>query len=706
MTTDAASLTQSEIASVEAFDPQAAGILKSRRTRALDATLPAPDAQDILRLRYRLDAFYHDWIYGSGGRALSAEAYDSQNSDNFVAGVPGLLRIRDMRYHRDQMPAKYQALMKGPVRLRTNFTANEIDRTVALATRNPPKVSIAPAGREPEDRLRSQKETRWANMLLSALERAAGEPLFYPFADALFEGGVAVWEVFKTDAYEKLDLKQGADETDAEYNARTDALLTGADLPFGVRVPDPLGVRLGLTDYGAKVALNIQMLQYRQVYAKQEARLSPEKLDELRLPRPGDRGGPSDYQFPNGMSSTDGSVECITYHDDRWYAYMVGGIIVDGPTEHGWASIPILPSWGSVTSSAHFAEKYMGIAWGTIEIEQGMNDLLSTKYDIGQTFARPKATIETPLDGQLRNPSGTPSTIDLRGQDGVPELMPGQKVVDAFAGFQDHIPQELLSELRSLRQVSSLNPIAAGESPGADPSGFAINSLQASTQMRYEVLLDNLARSYGQLVDFIRGGVKDGPISETVTLSMKSDDGIYENLSLGPDDVTTVPSEVELDPMNDVNRLAARESLMAGNAAGFIPRRVVQEKGFGSSDTKRWDDEIFEDKVGMAIMGLAVQKSIETVSGPPPGMPAPGAPPAVGPDGQLLQDASGQPPGGGGAPKPQTSGTPAGDAGAVPALPNPTSVGPEAAAASQGVGQRNANRARGGQRPRNQGSPV
>ena len=697
---DTGSLTPNALTDVEEFDPESAGILKRRRTAALDKTLPEPTADDILRLRERLDGFYHDWIYGSGGRGPSAEAYDGARQDNFAVGVPGLLRIRDMRYHRDQMPKKYRDQLKAPYRFRTNFTANEIDRTVALATRNPPRFEIPAAGRDPADRLRSLKETRWTNMLIPALERAAGEPLVYPFADALFEGGIGIWEVFRTEAYDDIDFTQGADESDDVYLERTSEALAKSKLPFGVRVPDPLGVRLGLNDYGARCALVIETMQYRQIYHAQEQRYSAERLTEMRLPRPGDRGTPVVY--PDGSTTTDGSVECIRYNDDRWYAYMVGGVFVDGPTEHGWPSIPVIPSWGSVTSSAHFAEKYMGIAWGTIEQEQAMNDLLTTKIDIGVTFARPKATIETPIQGQLRSPDNRPSTIDLRGIDGVPELMPGQKVVDAFAGFEDHIPSELLSEIRSIRQTSSLNPVAAGESPGADPSGFVINSLQASTQMRYEVLLDNLGRSVGQLADFIRKGIKDGPISEAVSLTILADDGVVENLSLAPEDVTDVPCVVTLDPMNDVNRLALRESLMAGNAAGFIPRRVVQEQGFGASDTKRWDDEIFEDKVGIMIMGLAAQRALEVVSGPPPDSTVPGASSGlVGPNGQPIRSKPTVPGAG-----EQTAGAPSGDNGAAPHPPNPASVGPEAAATSHGVGQRNANRARGGMRPGNQGSPL
>jgi len=678
---DPLTLTLAEMDAIAELDPSGAAALRRRRSNALDQELPQPDEDDLNRLRTRLDSFFHDWVHGTGPTDVD-ESGTSEGVSPDSGGTPGLLRIRAMRYHEDQMPKKYRDLLQTPYRFRTNFTANEIERTVALATRNPPQIAIAAGGREPEDRRKAMAETRWANMLMPALERQAGEPLLYPFADGLFEGGVGYWEVFQTGAYDDLNLDKGDDEGDEEYMERTTTLLSRSRLPFGVRVPDPLSVRVGINDYGSYCAMIIETKPYRQVFRRLEAKLGSDALEAKRMPRPEDRGTPigPGGGTSGGWSAADGTAECIRYYDDRWTAYMVNGHMAD-VEEHGMPGMPLIPAWGSVTSSAHFAKKYMGIVWGTIDQEQALNDLLTTEIDIGITFARPKATIESPLEGQLRNPSGVPSTIDLRGFDGVPELMPGQKVVDAFKDFKSHIEPALLSAIMSIRQASSLNPIAAGESPGSDPSGFAINSLQAASQMRYEILLDNLGRSVGQLIDFLRKMVLEGPISEIVNLAIQSDDDVMENLALGPDDISAVPSVVTLDPMNDVNRLAIRDSLMAGNQGGYVPKRIVQEQGFGAKDAKAWDDEIFEDQLTMAIMQIAVQDVVMTVSPAPPPMPGQEGPP------------------GGGAPGDQPTGA---GVGAVPTEPSGPSVGAEAAASSRSA----SNVARGGQQPPQQGTPI
>ena len=679
---DPSLLTEADLDEIEDFDPDSAASLRRRRDAALDLELPQPDEDDLNRLRTRLDSFFHDWVYGTGPVDVTeADAREGVTTD--ATGTPGLLRIRAMRYHEDQMPAKYRELLRAPYRFRTNHTANEIERTVALATRNTPQITIAAGGRSPDDRRKALSETRWANMVIPALERQAGEPLVYPFFDALFEGGVGYWEVFQTGAYDDLDLVQREDEDDDAYMERTTSALMRSKLPFGVRVPDPLAVRVGVNDYGAFCGLIIERKPYRQVFSRLEARLGHDALEAKRMPQPTDRGapiGPSGATSGDGWFGDDGTCECVRYYDDRWTAYMVNGHMVE-VVEHGMPGMPLIPAWGSVTSSAHFAQKYMGIVWGTIDQEQALNDLLTTAVDIGITFARPKPVIETPPEGALKSRDGVPSTIDLRGTDGVPELMPGQKIVDAFANFKSHIDPGLLQMIQGIMQTSSLNPIAAGESPGSDPSGFAINSLQAATQMRYEILLDNGGRSVGMLIDFLRKMVKEGPIREVVNLSIEGDDGVMENLALGPDDISDVPCSVTLDPMNDVNRLAIRDSLMAGNQGGFVPRRIVMEQGFGAKDAKAWDDEIFEDKITMAIQDIAVQDVLLTVSPAPPAAPAPA---------------------GGEQPKDDEK-TGAG-VGAVATKPSAPSVGKEAAAASR-VSGRDANRARGGQQPRNQGVP-
>jgi len=653
--------------------------LEAQRRAALDLRYPKPTEQYVQEMRAQLEAAFQTWRFGDSGNS-------DQGADE---GPPGLQRIRQMRYHRDRMPQKWQRMLQVPYRVRSNLTANEIERTVALATRNPPKVRILPASREPEDGERAEKETRWAQELGPALERAYG-PIIRQFFDTLFECGDAVFEVYITDAFDDIDFDKDPDEEDDAFHERTDRELqrvaTSGRLPFGVRVPDMMTVLYDIDDDGeVYVAMFVETKPYRVVHSTLTKRLSAEKLAELRLPRPGDRGWPGDGVFSGVTGSPSGTVETIRYYDRRWYGYMVGGKFVDGPVEHEMPAVPVIPAWGVTTASSQRHERLQGIVWGTVEQEQAINDTLTTSVDIGVTFSRPRPTIETPVGGSLRSPTGRPSTLKLDGT-GAIELMPGQQLKDAFGTFQSRIPPELMQTLLAVRQRSSLNPVAQGESPGADPSGFALNSMQAASQMRYEILLDNGARSYGKLVDFLRSMVRDGPIGERVFLGVQGARGdTVEWLGLGPEETSEVPAVVSIDPLNDVNRLAIRESLMVGNQRGLVPRRVVQEMGYGADDPDAWDDELAEDFAFVNLMQQAFMEAMTIVSGQQV---------AVGPDGQ-----------------PVPAETAGGEmdalraAGGAPAPVRGATIGREAAGGDQ-LTARNAARSRGGQQPRNQGAPV
>ena len=678
-------LPQDERQQLEAFDSDAAEELNAQRKAKLDAEWPKPDEQDIKEQRENLEALWHDFRYGEGGKT---DEDGTLTDETAGLGEPGLSRIRQMRHHRDQMPEKWRQQLDVPYRFRSNLTKNEIERTVALATRNRPTIKIAPMSDRAEDRTSSEKEVRWSNELLPALER--NKPFVRLFADAMFEGGRAVWEIYSTGAFDDIDFEDQEDgEVDDDFNQRKDRELMGVaaqrKYPIGVRVPDMLSVLYDEDDDGVTVAMFIETKRYRLVYsALKKKHADTDKWDELALPKPGDAGVPSGGGFDVAFSSTTGMVETIRYYDRRWYVYMVAGKIIE-QVEHGMPGTPVIPAWGISTNSSKHSEQAEGVVAGTIEMEQALNDLITMEIDIGITFGRPKIAIETPIEGSLRSDSGKPSRLDFSTK-GAPELMPGQKAVDVFKDFKSRIDPALLSTIMQIRQQSSLNPIASGESPGSDPAGYTVNALSAGAQMKYEILLDNFAKSIGLVVDFIRNMIKYGPIEEKVFLLVEGAEDAVEFLGLGPEDVSDVPSEVVINPLNDINRLAIRQSLIDGNKQRYIPRSVVQIDGFGAQDADTWDDEINEDFAVEQYRGLALEQArmelaLEGGLPQPPG----------------LVDSRGNP---------LQSRSPGSDDGAEPADPSAPTVGRDVSEASQASSTRGgsvSSRSRGGQRPRGQG---
>ncbi|MCR4338974.1 MAG: hypothetical protein NUW01_03700, partial [Gemmatimonadaceae bacterium] len=621
------------LAQVDDDEGSAEDALDEQRKADLDRRYPKPTEQDIANVRSELEAEFREWKFGEYGPTDE----DRETAPTFTDGIPGLARIRQMRYHRDRMPQKWQNLLQTPYRIRSHFTGQELERTVALATRNPPQVKIKPASSEPDAREAAEREQRWCQALIPALERAVNQPLLRMYADALFEGGDAAFVPYVTGAYDDVDFDdQKENEDDDAYNERKDAELQAVSasgaLPIGVRVPDMMGVLYDEDETGIYVKMLIEHKPHRVVYSELMTRLSPEKVEELRMPRPGDRSVGTDSSWWGG--SLAGISECITYCDRRWYVYEVNGRIVEC-AEHEMPGVPFITGHGFTTSSARRAERYQGVVWGTIEQEQAINDWITTEVDIGLTFGRPKPYVKTPVGGNLRNPTSGPQVVKFDGS-GAVELMPGQEIADAAKDFESRLRPEVLNILLSIRQNASINPVSAGESPGADPSGFALNSMQAASQMRFETLLDNYARSIGLLLDYIRKMVKYGPIGEPIFLTVTGRKGAVEVLGLRPDEISDVPCEVSIDPMNDVNRLAIRESLMVGQERGFVPRRIVQTLGFGASDADEWDDEIAEDMGEVQLMGLALEAAKQIVFEQPAGDPAAGSG-LVGPNGQPIQ---------------------------------------------------------------------
>lgn len=676
-------LTEDELAEEERLAREAAA-----------ADYPQPELQDIQDLRKILEEDLRVYRFGRG--EANQDGRGTTASDEQLNGPIGLQQVRDMRYQRDQMPDKWQRILKTPYRFRSRLTHNEIMRVVALMTRNRPAAEIKPRGPGSKAQERAERETRWANELIPALERQAAFPLMRTYVDSVAEAGIGIFEVYLNSEYDDVDEEILADPTEdpRRYNRERDQALQARGLPFGVQVIDPMNALLDFDETGIARAIIVERRRYKDVYARLRRKLGHEAFEELRLPNPWQPGGSSPAL--NTVSDARGEVEIMRYYDRYWYVYVVGGKIVEA-TPHGMPSTPIVTSFAATTSSSNYSERLQGVVWGMVAMEQALNDLITLRLDVGFTFGRPRLAIETDVEGQLRSPDGKPTTVDFSDPTKAVELNRGQKVVDAFKDFQSRLDPNLEQTIMGLWQRSGMNPVAQGDSPGADPSGYSINSLQAAANALYETSLDNVARGLGNLIDFVRRMIRD-TIGERVFLTVPMADrrqGGTEWLGLGPDDVDETPCEVRIDPLNDVNRLAIRESLMVAMEKGIVPRRVVQTVGFGADDPDDWDDQIVEDQAFQMLVQMAVQEALAIVQGgalqPDPSMGAggpQGAPPQGGPQ--------------------QVGGAPAGDNGAMPAAPQGASVGRETVAAQQGGANpatRNANRARGGQRPRGQGVP-
>lgn len=645
------------------------------RRRRLPDRHPQPSLGDLLTMRDRIDRTTREWM-------------------RLVTDV------RANRFHQDQLPTKWRDKLgiddDELHRFRTNLTDNEISRVVALMTRNRPKVYVPPVGDRPTARSYAEKQTKWSQELIEALERQSVMPIWDRGDDAAVETSLGVYEVFLTEDYdryadlaERISGMSGAEKADAE------AELRAYGLPFGVRALDPTTVRWepGYGNRSTSAVLISELKDYRQVYGELADSLDDDAWEQAHLPDPDTIGNPDHNGWRiasyDGHPDEDGQVEVLRYYDDYWLVEYVAGRCVQA-IPHGLPGCPIFLQFGKVTSSTYRGYMLRGVTFGMLEHETVLNDLLTLWEDNQFSYGRPFPVVQTSENGSpLVDQRGNPVPIDLSDPEHPPQLGPGQTVADAFGQFRGQIDPAFVQLLNQYFHMSGLNPIAQGESPGADASGFALNTQQSAATALYVQLLKNKQRTMGEILDFARSLVRDVCGFGVTVASGGSDGQPLEYVTLYPDEVTDVPTRVTIDPLSDAQRMAVTQWAINGEKEGYLQHRTVQRIAYGSviDDLEAEDRGIIVDQAKRGIVEAITQAVIQRVIGDAfPEL----APPAT-------------PPGGG-------SGV--GGAGGLPMgppAPQPSTIGREGAEASrqtpggQSPAQTVANGARGGQQPANQG---
>lgn len=634
------SLTPDETKDLAQNDPELLAEAQREESRELELLWPEPDENDV-RLFY--DRMKKVW---GGHKALMA-------------------LHRKVRYLRDETPEKWRRHLEDRQRIHTRLSHNEVLRVGANQARNPYKVECRAAGTEPKAVKRAKKQTRWASEFWPAMERASLFPLRRRFVDSQIGDGMAVYEVYVTHRYDAVNTderdveepgKDGAPgsvrkETPKEYLQRTEQeiLELGECAEIGVRWVDAMAVfpepdegdRVSPASHGIGRVVIAERKMYRDVYRGLLKRKGRKAVEELQLPAVGSMGWPANYETWGVLTGTEtaaadgsvgivpndaaGEVEHLRYYDPVWYVEIVGGKVVTCE-KHGMPGVPVFVGWCIVTGSSFLSEALEGITWGMLDIELAANDLLTYKVDSTITFGRPAPVIETPQGGnRMEGKDHKPVELDLSDVTKVKQLAPGQTVADAFEGFRTRIQDSDISALLGLWQQNGLNPIAQGQSPGASPAGYTVNSLMGASLAPYDQPIENEEKIAGQVIDFVRLMIRD-TIKERLYLAVPMEDkkvGGTEWLGLGPEDVDETPCRVTIDPLSDANRMAMRESLHAGRVAGYISRSRVQREGYNVEDTEAEDLEIIEDSAMEKLAAVLLENVFQRVR-IAPAMPPPG----------------------------------------------------------------------------------
>lgn len=637
-------------------------------TAAIEAELEGtPELRELQREQFPFDP--EDYPEPT---QADIESYLEVLRTDFSVWHAAVREQRKVRFLKDRMPEKWaKSLEIGPDQhVHSRLGHNMVMRVVANATRNPPKYRVPPSDGKDKDQDRAQKQTRWLNNVWPAFERAKAKRR--AVIDNQGGDGLGVIEIYRTGSYNGLDLERRDGEGDGAYLKRTEPLYKGARAPYGIRNVDPLSVfwdEDGTDDDPVCMAYIEEEVAAAPLWRALKRAKGPDEYAKFQEQRT--RGKPGQPVYHNSNERPSNTVRCIRYYDRRWYAYIVDGVMCDGPTEHGMGFVPLVFYEGMTTGSPNRSERYQGVFWGMSDLELAINWLTTLEIDNAFTLSKPKIAITIPLSSteaqrHIGSGSQAPKPVDFSGGK-VPRLRPGEVPVNLTETFRGHDTAPVRQWLMQLVQISGLNPIAQGESPGSDPAGYAINALQSAAQANYEVLLDNAARGDAALGNKLRALIKRDlkqPWYLTAPMGARRTPGTAW-LGLGPDDVDDTPCEVTIDPLSDVNRIAVQQAKRQGNKEGYIARWHVQE-AYGIDDYELEDEDILEDTMEAELGRMAIEEAKITIL-----------------EAQMMQ----QPQPSGlvdqfGNPLPASTQGPPQAAGATPAPPQPPTVGGDAGGAS------------------------
>ncbi|MCR4301112.1 MAG: hypothetical protein NUV51_05830, partial [Sulfuricaulis sp.] len=302
------------------------------------------------------------------------------------------------------------------------------------------------------------------------------------------------------------------------------------------------------------------------------------------------------------------------------------------------------------------------------------NDVMTQEVDSRLTYNRPKPIATAPADA----PDASEEVLDLSGPE-LKLLQPGYTLDDAYAKFRSMAIDPTIGMVLGLGQNQSIAPVVGGQSPSADASGFSLNLLTSNAIGPYMPLLMNKATAWGKVVDFTRQVVKH-TLKESVELVVSgsgADADRVEWVALKPDDVTDIPCQVDIDPISDAERIGLAKHFLEGVIGGYVPERILQERGYGSENVDFWREEIIQDAARRLLAQYEVQQALremieeEAIASNP-------TPTILGPNGQPLPPSTGE----------------MQQAGGMPQEPRPSTVGRENVPGSGG---------QAGQKPLNQG---
>ena len=635
------------------------------RSARMDRRFPKPTEGDITAIKRRLENEFRLYHEGTPDR-------HGTNTERPAWGMPGIDGVREIRFGQDGLTEEVKdRLHNESLHIRTGYTHREITNVVSSIMQNRPVVTVAKSGPTAEDEDIAIRQEVFCSAVLEAFEDYARQPLWWRAVDNLAEDSLGAFELYETPERFEVDPE---DEIDVFRRA----------MPLGVRTVDPRSLYYDFDDPSNPIVVICERKARRHLYERREARLSSTDAKEAaERPKPWTDGSPSEASEYGYNIEGEDEVETIRYYDRRWFCYMVGSELVTCE-EHPFTDVPVVIGWGPINGSSKTSERHIGITSSSANLERALNEFSTVTLDQKIAFNGPKMAIEQDKDAPSDADGVTNVDLSSEGVDSVPQLPPGARVVNMAREMMTPTDPYMFGFLQGQLGQGQMNPVATGQSPGADPAGFAINALQQGAQLPYGALYENYANMLARLLNLVRSYIKHN--DELFSLQVNRDDDHVEWLDLTADDITDVPVKVTIDEIGPQQRAAVAAYYRDGVQAGLVGEPEAMQKGYGQRDWRVTKRQIQKDQLWKMLTPVVLQEIVRR------------AMPEV-----YAMQMGGQPQEGGGAPQGEADAT-AQTTGAVPADQERPGIGrtPGYDAGGDQSGARNPSAQRAGQQPQEQ----
>lgn len=445
-----------------------------------------------------------------------------------------------------------------PEKVRMPKADEIVGAMVGVLTTDPFSITVPPASEKAASQEQSSLMETWAMAALHQLEMQADTDVVAKFVETLIADGHGCMRMLHAPqlwkgAPRRKRKKGKPQETDEEYNERTEDWKRGQSLPIVWTWCDPLTIYPLWGEFGL------------------EAVLEEDTRDVLTLDtRHWDEGAPELGELSKAHRGTGGVKFQQLWTRDK-LVYAVEGKIVRSTT-HRYGTPPYAYATGLGAATSDPKYKGYSVYWVIRHLIPYLDRLLSQKGTYIRMRSWPSIVFKS--TGSIITDDGTPVLRNVKIAPGESiNLYPDEEI--SFLDWKGTGPDadEMIQLVMASIDRVGVSSVMQGQSMG--DSGYAINQLIAAARMRYKPIVAHAERALQQQVR---------RLFDIVEFQIKQPVHVYDHgekggwLTLAPDDLKGYRQvKVRLNPLMPTDTYARSSQALNEVRGGLRSRSGAME---------------------------------------------------------------------------------------------------------------------------------